>query len=136
MPSTPAAFAAFAMTRSRLRGSTGLPNSLMNTNPLSTDLDPARNRSCFCAALCRRSIATTAGFSGTARRDRSVFGSLNVGLVLDKSAVVSAFGSVNVNVSEHQYFSSDSVAVRCTFRLGQNVLRSNRIGYFTIGGGS
>jgi hypothetical protein len=53
-------------------------------------------------------------------------------LVLDKSAVVSAYGAVNVAISEHQYFSSNSVACRCTFRLGQNVVRPNRIGKFTI----
>jgi HK97 family phage major capsid protein len=57
----------------------------------------------------------------------------HVGLVLDTNAVVSAYGAVNVAVSEHTYFESDSVAVRCTFRLGQNVVRPNRIGHFTIG---
>jgi HK97 family phage major capsid protein len=54
------------------------------------------------------------------------------GLVLDKSAIVSAYGSVNVATSEHQFFTSNSVACRCTFRLGQNVVRPNRIGKFTI----
>lgn len=57
------------------------------------------------------------------------------GLVIDRNAVVSAYGAVNVNTSEHQYFTSDSIAVRCTFRMGQNVVRPNRIGKFTIGGG-
>jgi HK97 family phage major capsid protein len=56
------------------------------------------------------------------------------GLVIDRNAVVSAYSSVNVNTSEHKYFDSDSVAVRCTFRFGQNVVRPNRIGKFTIGG--
>ncbi|OCB14149.1 major capsid protein [Mycolicibacterium porcinum] len=54
------------------------------------------------------------------------------GFVIDKSAVVSAYGTVNVNTSDHQFFSSDSVAVRCTWRVGHNVVRPNRIGKFTI----
>ncbi|XTP33130.1 phage major capsid protein [Mycobacterium sp. TJFP1] len=58
------------------------------------------------------------------------------GMVLDRSAIVSAYGTVNVANSEHQYFSSDSVACRCTFRMGQNVVRPNRIARFIIGSGS
>jgi HK97 family phage major capsid protein len=57
------------------------------------------------------------------------------GLVIDKNAIASAYGPVNVSTSEHTYFTSDSIAVRCTFRLGQNVVRPNRIGKFTIGAG-
>lgn len=57
------------------------------------------------------------------------------GLVIDRNAVVSAYGSIKVNTSEHQYFSSDSVGVRCTFRMGQKVVRPNRIGKFIINGG-
>jgi len=57
------------------------------------------------------------------------------GLVIDRSAVVSAYGAVNVSTSEHKYFDSDSVVVRCTFRMGQNILRPNRIGKFIIGSG-
>jgi hypothetical protein len=49
----------------------------------------------------------------------------NTGMVIDQTAVVSAYGEV---VGEHQYFSSDSIGVRCTFRLGQNVVCPNRIG--------
>lgn len=60
------------------------------------------------------------------------FRKLKVG---EKSAVVSAYGEVNVNTSDHQFFSSDSVAVRCTWRVGHNVVRPNRIGTFTIAGG-
>ncbi|PND54344.1 phage major capsid protein [Mycobacterium sp. ENV421] len=59
----------------------------------------------------------------------------NTGLIIDKSAVVSAYGTVNVATSDHQYFSSDSIAVRCTFRLGQNVVRPSRIAMFTVAGG-
>lgn len=57
------------------------------------------------------------------------------GYVIDKGAVVSAYGAVNVNTSDHQFFTSDSVAVRCTWRVGHNVVRPNRIGTFTIAGG-
>jgi HK97 family phage major capsid protein len=57
------------------------------------------------------------------------------GFVIDKSAIPSAFGEVNVNTSDHQFFTSDSVAVRCTWRVGHNVVRPNRIGKFTIAGG-
>jgi len=57
------------------------------------------------------------------------------GFVIDKTAVVSAYGEVQVNTSDHQYFSSDSVAVRCTWRVGHNVVRPNRLGRFTIAGG-
>lgn len=55
------------------------------------------------------------------------------GLVVDDTAVVSAVGDVRVAVSEHLFFKSDSVALRCTFRFGQNVVRPDRIGKFTIG---
>lgn len=58
------------------------------------------------------------------------------GMVLDRNAVVSAVGPVRVATSEHQYFSSDSVALRATWRIGWNVVRPNRIGKFAIGGQS
>lgn len=54
------------------------------------------------------------------------------GTVVDKSAIVSAVGQVMVSQSEHAYFSSDSVALRCTWRFGQNIVRPERIGKFTI----
>ena len=54
------------------------------------------------------------------------------GMVVDKSAIVSAVGQVMVAQSEHAYFSSDSIAVRCTWRFGQNIVRPERIGKFTI----
>jgi HK97 family phage major capsid protein len=60
----------------------------------------------------------------------------NVGFVLDQSSVVAAYGEISVATSEHQFFSSDSVAVRCTWRIGHNVVRPSRIGTFTIAGGS
>lgn len=54
------------------------------------------------------------------------------GLVLDQSAIVSAVGDVLVAQSEHAYFASDSIALRCTWRFGQNVVKPNRIGKFTV----
>lgn len=56
------------------------------------------------------------------------------GVVLDRNAVVSAVGSVNVAVSEHAKFNSDSVVVRATWRIGWNVVRPDRVGKFTIDG--
>jgi HK97 family phage major capsid protein len=61
---------------------------------------------------------------------------VGIGFVLDQSSIVAAYGEVAVATSEHQYFSADSVAVRCTWRIGHNVVRPNRIGTFSIGGGS
>ena len=59
------------------------------------------------------------------------------GVVVDQRAVVTATGQVKVATSEHQYFSSDSVLLRATWRFGHVVVRANRIGPFTIfGGGS
>jgi len=56
----------------------------------------------------------------------------NAGLVIDKTAVVSAVGKVEVATSEHAFFSADSIAVRCVWRFGANVVRPNRIGKFTV----
>lgn len=57
------------------------------------------------------------------------------GIVVDRFAVVSAVGPVVIATSTDQYFSSDSVAVRATFRLGSVVVRPDRIGVFTIDAG-
>ena len=54
------------------------------------------------------------------------------GLVIDKSAIVSAVGEVMVAQSEHAYFDSDSIALRCTWRFGANVVRPDRLGRFTV----
>jgi HK97 family phage major capsid protein len=56
----------------------------------------------------------------------------NSGLVIDKTAVVSAVGNVQVATSEHVYFHSDSVGIRCTWRFGATVVKANRIGKFTV----
>jgi HK97 family phage major capsid protein len=54
------------------------------------------------------------------------------GLVIDRNAIVSAVGAVKIATSEHQYFSSDSVLLRATWRFGHVVVRPDRIGKFTI----
>jgi hypothetical protein len=54
------------------------------------------------------------------------------GLVIDRTAIVSAVGNVNLAFSDQVYFSSDSVAVRATFRTGHVVVRPERIGTFSI----
>ena len=59
------------------------------------------------------------------------------GVVVDQRAVVSAVGQVKVATTEHQYFSSDSILLRATWRFGrQVVVRPNRLGLFAIGDGS
>lgn len=59
----------------------------------------------------------------------------NTGLVIDKSAIVSALGTVNVASSDQAYFSSDSIGVRATWRIGHNIVKPDRIGSFTIDDG-
>ena len=54
-PWIPAVLAAFSMVRSRLRGSIGVPSSVVNTRPESVHWFPARSLSCFCVVRCLRS---------------------------------------------------------------------------------
>lgn len=54
------------------------------------------------------------------------------GLVIDRSAVVSAVGDVQVATSSDVYFASDSVGLRCTFRFGATVVRPDRVATFTV----
>ena len=54
------------------------------------------------------------------------------GIVVDRNAVVSAVGTLQVATSVDQYFDSDSVAVRATWRIGHNVVRPNRIDTLTV----
>lgn len=56
----------------------------------------------------------------------------NTGFIVDRNAIVSAVGPVRIANSEHEYFSSDSVAVRATWRIGHAIVRPNRIGKFTV----
>lgn len=53
-------------------------------------------------------------------------------LVVDRSAIVSAVGTVNVAQSNDVYFASDSVGLRCTFRFGASVMHADRIAQFTV----
>lgn len=48
-------------------------------------------------------------------------------IVLDKNAIVSAAGNVMLTVDHSRYFEYDSVAVRATFRFGQNLVRPERV---------
>lgn len=54
------------------------------------------------------------------------------GIVLDRNAIVSAVGPVQIATSMDQYFSSDSVALRATWRTGHVVTRPDRLGVFSI----
>lgn len=54
------------------------------------------------------------------------------GLVIDKSAIASAAGPVRIAQSEHAFFTRDSLALRATFRFGQNLVHPARIGKFTV----
>jgi HK97 family phage major capsid protein len=56
----------------------------------------------------------------------------NKGLVIDKTAIVSAVGPVQVATSDQVYFNADSVGVRCVWRFGANIVKPNRIGQFTV----
>ena len=53
------------------------------------------------------------------------------GLVIDRRAVVSATSPVSVATDPSVYFTSDSIALRATWRIGFNVVRPDRIGSFT-----
>jgi HK97 family phage major capsid protein len=53
-------------------------------------------------------------------------------LVIDKLAVVSAVGPVMVAVSRDYYFNSDSIALRCTWRFGANLVHPDRVALLTV----
>ncbi|NNM45139.1 phage major capsid protein [Knoellia koreensis] len=48
-------------------------------------------------------------------------------LVIDKTAVLSAYGEVKLALSEHAFFASDSLGVRATFRFGQKLVDPARV---------
>lgn len=54
------------------------------------------------------------------------------GLVLDRKAVVSAVGAVEVASSKDAFFTSDSIAHRVLWRIGHTVPRPERIGKFSV----
>ena len=56
------------------------------------------------------------------------------GIVIDRTAIVSAVGPVNVAVSDQAHFNSDSIAIRCTWRFGANIVRPERVGLFYLDG--
>lgn len=56
------------------------------------------------------------------------------GVVIDSSAIVSAVGPVQVATSADAYFSTDDIALRATWRIGQNIVRPDRVGVFAIAG--
>ncbi|MEV0851479.1 phage major capsid protein [Nocardia fluminea] len=57
----------------------------------------------------------------------------STGLVVDKTAVISAAGSILIATSTDAYFGSDSIGLRATWRIGHTVPRPDRLGKFTIG---
>lgn len=56
------------------------------------------------------------------------------GLVLDSRAVVSAVGPVEVETSEHRYFEFRDVGLVAQWRIGQAVVRPDRLGVFNVAG--
>ena len=57
---------------------------------------------------------------------------VSTGLVIDPTEVISAYGDINLSTSTDAYFSSDSIGIRATWRIGHVVPRANRLGTFTI----
>ncbi|ULE32174.1 phage major capsid protein [Mycobacterium sp. IDR2000157661] len=53
-------------------------------------------------------------------------------LVIDQSAVIGAQSSVRVARSDDAYFSSDSIGVRVTWRLGWKVMHATRVAKLTV----
>lgn len=70
---------------------------------------------------------------------RSRFVPAHTGIVLDSSQIVSAVGPVEIAVSEHAAFTSDSVLLRAAWRVGWQVIErpapanGPRVGRFTVG---
>lgn len=56
----------------------------------------------------------------------------DTGMLVDKTAIISAVGSVQVAQSADAYFASDSIGVRATWRIGANAVRPQRIAKFTV----
>jgi HK97 family phage major capsid protein len=57
------------------------------------------------------------------------------GLIVDKAAVVSAVGDVLVSTTLDRYFETDDVGLKATWRIGQNIVRPDRVGMFTVDDG-
>lgn len=56
----------------------------------------------------------------------------DAGMMIDSTAIVSAVGDVRVAQSEHAYFASDSIGLRCTWRFGARLVHPERVGKFTV----
>jgi HK97 family phage major capsid protein len=54
------------------------------------------------------------------------------GLLIDKAAVVSAVGQVTVETSLDRFIEEFAVALVATWRQGQNIVRPDRVGKFTV----
>ena len=54
-------------------------------------------------------------------------------LIIDRTQIVSALGSVSTAVSSERYFEKNSVGIRVMFRFGFGVVRPNRIAKLTVG---
>ena len=53
-------------------------------------------------------------------------------LVLDRSTILSVYGSVMLATSQEFYFDSDSIGVRATFRFGARITNSERLVKLTV----
>lgn len=56
------------------------------------------------------------------------------GVVIDRSAVVSAIGPVGIATSDQALFRTDSTLIRVNWRIGWSCVRAERIGKFTVVG--
>jgi HK97 family phage major capsid protein len=56
----------------------------------------------------------------------------NTALVVDSTAVLSAYGQLQLAISQEAYFSSDSVGVRATWRFGQKIVDPARVVKLTV----
>ena len=54
------------------------------------------------------------------------------GLIVDKTAVVSAVGDVLGSVTVDRYCETDDVGLKATWRIGQNIVRPDRVGMFQV----
>src|ERR1035437_6624 len=86
-PLMPKALAAVLIARSEFLGSTAVPLSVVNTRPVSTQVEAALSRSTAWLALTDRNSATVVGERGTSRRERSVLGSLMTRCPLARESV-------------------------------------------------
>src|SRR5262249_19566451 len=58
----------------------------------------------------------------------------DVMIVLDKRAVLSAYGAVNLALSEHAAFRRDSIVTRVTWRIGAAITHPERVVELSVPG--